>query len=590
MPTKNLWFTIKNYKFNSIFFKNFLVIALLVILPVSFIGGLFYTHLERTLREEMQAANQSDTYRARDVMDTILNESRLLAHNISLRQEVENFMLFNNPGLFFENFDTRIADYIKSYTLVFGYYQSVYIYSEKNGGLISNSYNGTLEQFSDHGWLERYWEAQQTEPLIFHRTDAGSKRPYITILKACYNGGDKVGAVVLNLKVDELIKVIRSYNDFSQSRLFLTAPDGTVLLSDPTQYVGKQWEEIAEEYGGGEKYLTSAADSVVFELQYTTYQPERIAKEQMGNLKLVIVFTIIACFFLILIISYFISVRTFRPMQEILFTIDQPEQLWEEPSSDPEKLDEMRYIIANIKRMMKTNRETKKELGQRLHMLNKAHYAMLQSQINPHFLYNTLESINWIVRRELGYQNEASQTIDTLARLFRLSTQTEHYLISLKGEIEYTRRYLDILKIRYRDAFEAEWEIDQQLMDAKVVKLCMQPLVENAVYHGIKELEQPGQLTIQIARQHPGDMVITIADNGVGISPPQLAELRAKLTKPVGERFGSTGRHIGLVNVDERVKILFGDEYGVTVESAPGRGTAVSIRLPYITMDIEEQE
>jgi len=197
----------------------------------------------------------------------------------------------------------------------------------------------------------------------------------------------------------------------------------------------------------------------------------------------------------------------------------------------------------------------------------------LQAQINPHFLYNTLDSIIWMI--ELGENDRAIDMTSSLARFFRLGVSRGEESITVGTEIEYVQTYLEIQKQRYKDKLSYEIEFAPGLHGLQILKMLIQPLVENAIYHGIKNLEGPG--LICITGERDGDtMVIRIRDNGVGMEAHQLAALREGTIEP------RPSNGVGVRNVQERIHVYFGLQYGVSFESAPGAGTVATVRIPVI--------
>jgi two-component system sensor histidine kinase YesM len=200
----------------------------------------------------------------------------------------------------------------------------------------------------------------------------------------------------------------------------------------------------------------------------------------------------------------------------------------------------------------------------------------LQAQINPHFLYNTLDSIIWMI--ELGETERAIDMTSSLAKFFRLGISRGSETISVRTEIEYVQTYLAIQKERYKDKLSYEIAFSPELYGHKILKLLIQPLVENAIYHGIKNMERPG--LIRIIGEREGDAIlIRIGDNGMGMPAEQLEALRNGLIEP------SQTSGVGVRNVQERIRLYFGPEYGVQFESDPGRGTTATIRIPVIAGD-----
>ena len=203
--------------------------------------------------------------------------------------------------------------------------------------------------------------------------------------------------------------------------------------------------------------------------------------------------------------------------------------------------------------------------------LRKTELKALQAQINPHFLYNTLDSIAWMC--EQGRNDEAVQMVNALAQLFRISISRGHELIPIRSELRHAESYLKIQKHRYKNQFSYRFDVDESCLDFLCNKITLQPIIENAIYHGINGLVDEGEIVITL-RADGSDVVFTVADNGVGMEEEQIQAILRK------ERSDHTG--IGIKNVNDRLKIYFGEGYGITIDSEPDVGTTVTIRMPQV--------
>ena len=207
-------------------------------------------------------------------------------------------------------------------------------------------------------------------------------------------------------------------------------------------------------------------------------------------------------------------------------------------------------------------------------LLRKTELKALQAQINPHFLYNTLDSIQWMCER--GKNESAVRMVGALGKLFRISISRGHELIPIRDELKHVESYLIIQKYRYSDRFEYTFDVDESLGGYLCSKITLQPLVENAIYHGIEPLIDDGEIVISV-KPDGDDILMTVSDNGVGMTAEQVEGLLKK------ERSDSSG--IGIKNVSDRIKIYFGDNYGVKVESEPDVGTKITVRIPKVTKE-----
>ena len=198
----------------------------------------------------------------------------------------------------------------------------------------------------------------------------------------------------------------------------------------------------------------------------------------------------------------------------------------------------------------------------------------LQAKINPHFLYNTLDSVVWMA--ETGNSKGVVKMVTALASLFRISIAKGHDTITLKEEFSHVRSYLDIQSMRYKDKFTYSIELPEELENQPTIKLLVQPIVENSIYHGIKYLQDEGIITIK-AEDRGDRIAMIISDNGVGMRKETLNSL---LDRNSTHEHSSEGNGIGLLNIDERIKLSYGEEYGLSITSEPDEGTTVMIVIP----------
>jgi len=201
--------------------------------------------------------------------------------------------------------------------------------------------------------------------------------------------------------------------------------------------------------------------------------------------------------------------------------------------------------------------------------LRKTELRALEAQINPHFLYNTLDSISWMCER--GKNAEAVQMVNALARLFRISISRGREFIPIRSELQHAESYLQIQSYRYKNQFTYSFDVDEDCLDCLCNKITLQPFIENALYHGLNGLVDDGTILIRV-KSRGDDVEFTVSDNGSGMSQEQISAILSK------ERSDSAG--IGIKNVNDRLQIYFGSEYGIRIDSVPDEGTRVHIRMP----------
>ena len=232
-------------------------------------------------------------------------------------------------------------------------------------------------------------------------------------------------------------------------------------------------------------------------------------------------------------------------------------------------------MAESLEKMMQKIRDDEKKMRH-------AELRLLQEQINPHFLYNTMDTIIWLIEgRKL---DEAEDMLVSLSNFFRLVLSHGHEYISIQEEEQHIRSYLEIQKFRYHDILEYDISMDPALYEYRILKMTLQPLVENALYHGIKNKRDRGMIRITgVLRDN--DILFTVSDDGIGMDRATLEKLRVAITKPCKD----TDSGFGMANVNERIRMNFGPEYGLTLDSGPGRGTMVTVRIPkesgYVSKD-----
>ncbi len=234
---------------------------------------------------------------------------------------------------------------------------------------------------------------------------------------------------------------------------------------------------------------------------------------------------------------------------------------------------ELRRLSHSIASMVSTMRHLMDDIIQQETQKRRSELEVLQSQINPHFLYNTLDSVIWMT--EAGRTQEAIQMVTSLARLFRIALSGGRRIIPLSDELDHARHYLNIQKIRYKNKFDLRVKAEPGTEGLYMLKLTIQPLLENAVYHGMAGAEEDGLISVE-ARREGDELIIDVTDNGVGMRP----ELAATLLSDQRPQLRTSGSGIGVRNVHRRIQLTFGEAYGLTIFSEPDEGTTVRLRLP----------
>lgn len=277
--------------------------------------------------------------------------------------------------------------------------------------------------------------------------------------------------------------------------------------------------------------------------------------------------------FLMAFLNFRISAHISDPIRRLEHSIKELEAGKEDVEIEEGGCYEVQRLGHSIRSMVSTMRHLMDDIIEQEGQKRRSELEVLQSQINPHFLYNTLDSVIWMT--EAGRYEEAIQMVTSLARLFRISLSRGKSVIPLADELEHARHYMTIQEIRYKKKFTTRISVQPSAQNLYTLKLIVQPILENAIYHGMASSEDDGLITVAAQRQGE-DLVIDVADNGIGMRP----EVAASLLDEDRPDVRTTGSGIGVRNVHRRIQLTFGPRYGLTIDSEPDEGTTVRIRLP----------
>ncbi len=583
---------IKNYKIHSIFVRNFIMILLVVMIPLDILSLFFHNKNTESMYNEVSRTNQDYAYTVRNITDTIMKEARTLTINTALLDRVLNYVSDPTPeGTPSAN---TLIEYCNSYTNTLEHLHSIYIYGDGSDTILTDYGVFGFKNFSDRGWYDAYKKITKEETVIFARAKNDYYPYFLTIIHPIYpTDVNKMGAVIVNINIQELTDIFHSLdmNTLSSQQFYATDENNRIIFSEEQNDILQKVSEtevMAFMYKSKEKgkntfeykdttYMFSEIKSQFFNWHYhcivpmTSFTP--LTKSVTEYLLLLMTISLIVGLFG----AFYLSVRTFRPIESIIELIDSPssERESKNPLSPPYQ-NESTYILNHISKTLTTNEQLKEELDMRLMLLKHSQIVVLQSQINPHFLFNTLDTINWIAIDKFEGDNEVSQALTVLGELFKLNIDTSNYLTDLKSELDYTKQYTKILELRHKNIFTINWNIDSDLESCKVPRLILQPLIENALYHGIKPTRRKGHIDLTV-QKNGKNILIKITDNGLGLPPEKLSTLSAELKEDY--MFG--GSHVGLKNINQRIKLIYGNEYGVAIES-DYEGTVVTIIIPIL--------
>lgn len=588
---KGIWFYLSSYRFNSILARNFLLFLVLLIILTSALSYVFYASSSKDIERELGNINANSLYRIKDIIDKTIHEARLISAKLSVQTEFRAYMMSPKDYKEFDDLtdiDVAFELFIDSLKHI----DSVYFYLEQSGEVISRLY-GTVDfdKFADRSWYDRYATSKSTTSWIQVRRKEDNHIPLISVVTPVFSRNDRrIGAVIVNLNIGELGKVIASTENNISDSIYILDGNGTIFYSKEKELITKNIDEatslrsVLEKTtapGGiitleSEKVIVSTVKSGQFGLNYVSIFPIKGHRDRLESLTDFMVKIILGSIVITILLSFVLATRSFQPLKRIISMLENPED-WQEHDVFKKhgSATELKYITGSFLNTINMAKQVEGELKQRVILLNKAQAAALQAQINPHFLYNAFDTIKWMAVDLTGGKNELSTAIEDLSLYFRSCLDMENNFVTIAYEIEHTRLYLKILQVRYKDKFNVIWQIDDEILNYKILRITLQPIVENAIYHGIKPKRENGTVTIT-GRAEEGNIILEVMDDGVGMTEEYVEKLNAGM-KP---RYIMDEKHIGIGNVNQRIKLIYGTEYGVTVKSEPREGTTIRIIIP----------
>ena len=549
----------------------------------------------QALEQEVNQMNQNTALELRNRIEETLEQGNLLASLFATDERIQFFFTHRNPESLIDDYYTEVKGklvahgipYIDSIILYAPKYEKVYDSRDENGYFVPR----------DVSWIEYVTPVERTVTKGYVRAKDSGWPYYYTIVKH-YRYGSVDGVVVVNINLLELYEYLLADRGntlelyvIDQEQRIMMRNNQMTLFSDPKEVLDLQFYEPEmtfaklhikgeERYAYAQDYSESHGFTVVTVTQVGDYLIKLVQVQKRFMLILfmaAMVAIAVACIY---------SVKLVRPIQSIKNLLNDPKR-WERDKHTEDIQEVADQIISHLQ----SNKLLKQELESRLDLLNRTQMQALQAQINPHFLFNTLNIISLMLEQKFGENEIVIQIIEELADVLRYSLSDDN-ATSIKEEIEYVKKYLSILHFRF-EGFESVIDVEEALYDCAIPKLVLQPLIENAIQHGLSACLKvcKGVVSVKIREiLHAYDggntipsVCIEIADNGIGIDEDKLKELKDSMQN----HSNISTKHIGVSNVAHRFYLYFHNEQQMMIESIIGKGTRIQIIYPKIELTLQ---
>lgn len=582
------------YRFNNISLHRKIILSyfLFVFLLVGVLAVSIYTFTSASIIQQNtfsleQSFHQADSYLTYK-FNGISSSSDMLIYNVTL-----NNILSKNPAAF--SSPDEISDSRTILSLLKNMEENEDIKRARLYVPDALSYSGNnvnICAFSQ-ARLADWWEPlfKKKGIHLFVGNDMLEDSPYlnqkrIALIRAMYCQDDysRLSFILrLDVPLSTIEEILNSANYTNDSITMLLDQSGNIVagsnLSGNFQITASELEEIFALSSGPEEIILGSHKymALMSQMENTGWNMLTLVPYDSFTMAVTsLVRILLVASLLILVLAYVISKPIAYTITKRIDALCRYMQKTKDGSleevTEVYYKDEIGILYENYNFMISRIRNLLNENYMMGIELKSAEFKALQSQINPHFLYNTLDTIIWLA--EDNQTDQVVSMVTSLSEFFRTTLSEGRDFITIKEEETHIRSYLQIQQFRYRDILDYVIEIPQELYGYTIMKLTIQPLVENALYHGIKNKRGKGVIQVS-AKQKENKIEIVVEDNGIGMKPAQLKELRSKLAGLKKSRGG-----FGLVNVQERIQLHYGEEYGLFFESTYEEGTKVTVRIP----------
>lgn len=562
--------------------------------------GLFSSILvNTTLREEITNNNTLTLSQVRNSIELIFNELDGLSINYSLNASfvvcIKNILSVTGTDYEHTLMQKNLLDIINTNFNTKPYIHSIYVYYENNNKnmLVSGYGVARIDDYPDNGWFHRYLEKDSLPETYIEVRNVKSYdfeekgTPCISIYKKLYSPGisDADGMIVMNIRQNFIQNLLSTETGQTIRSIFLSANDSIIAHSKncPADYLNLDFPSFSTAdtnpstfYLNNGEYICTQIASDKYDIQYISVSETDTLFRLSHSLSQIVVTLLIISFSLGCILSLFFTYKNCKQIDAIVNLLNRAEmgKLLSIPSK---KANTYEYIEQEIIKSFLENQYLQEQFAAKKYQLASLELIALQTQINPHFLFNTLKSIFWKTVSLTESQNDASKMIEHLSSILQYSLSSPKETVTLGEELENTEDYIEIQKMRKKDRFDVIWQYSDDITNFRVVKLLFQPLIENSLSHGFFSNTQKGIIKIKIFFRN-NNLFIHVIDNGCGISKENLNILYESFHAESNQ--DPFTAHIGLVNTYKRVKLIFGEQSQFKILSRQGKGTAIQIRLP----------
>lgn len=608
MKNKSL-FEDLNKKYHStnirFFVRSLLINCLLMLIPLLLIS--LYSISRTTKESTLEATRKSSLIlnQADDILETfythIDNAYLFFASNPRVTLQLKN--AFEEHSLSLDSIKSVENISLNFQNLIYtdGYLRNIYVYYENDYNRIFVPLSSKLISFPPsnenkvlasyhHSGTEDIWMEISDEPLLYTEYQSSS----LLIYRKLYRRTTDVqnGLVIFNFSVDKLKNKLHSLLEYEGQQIFMIDSASQLVWPSSDDFSKETLLSLSEQMSFADKQPSTKAATQDYSSYTATYlhsprsygfsylllTPKDKIYETTISLISMYLFITFAAIAVACVIAFFKTQHDYKYLGKIINAFSSPDlAVSMTPASQKRSSSPFEYILLNVIRLFIEQDYLKIQDSEKAAKLQLSKMQALQHQINPHFLHNTLNGIYWESVKLTGSENNCSQMISYLSTIMRYSLSDPQEDVKIQDEINYLKKYLEIMKLRYANKFDVRFCIASDCSAYPIKKMLLQPLVENAIYHGIKERSEKGLICISIHRKKER-IYFSIYDTGTGIQPEKLASIKGSL----GDTTQITNQHIGLVNTNSRLILSYGPASGLHINSHYKDFTVIWFSIPVL--------
>jgi Putative regulator of cell autolysis len=583
---KNL---LRNNRFRISFLKYFAGAACAALVAFAVYGIAAYNLYTFSLQEALSYYREQNLSKTGELIDYVLKSVEQDYYMIAANEDIVTLLTLPKAELpdlkqipYGRLINNAVGDLFTK-TLHLPAMDSIYVYGFDNECLVTWTEYRSMESFSDNSFLEGYEQGHSF--YARKKRDSGDAPNVITLVREIMKDEKRIGVVAFNFKYDRFGEYVSQSFENQPETIYVQDRDGHIFYTTEAELLNtnvNDYEPLGEIQLST---LRNGSDTTFSEgLVFSSFMAAGGNYSIINGVKNItllqfqrsfVSFTIwgsligLAAAF---VIAFFAAYRLYRNVINLMVYVSAPYEGDSARAKDVRR--EMAYIAENIAGFVDGSHSIEHELADKLLELKRAQAIALQNQINPHFILNTLQMVNLDILREAQRDTVGTKVISLLSDILQSNLNTTDHIVPLSYEIRQAMKYVEIENIRNKGKFSVEWDIEEDLMEYRTVKFVIQPILENSLKHGLSSSRITNKKITVRAYKENRALVIEIKDNGLGIAPKVLTDLQSRLKRNDIQE----DRHIGLCNVAKRIQLVFGESYGVSISSAPGEGTTVTLR------------